>query len=503
MSETIVLELPLATTPAQEHALDVRFMAGKFLYNACLGESLNRLKRLRHSVEWKQARALPKSSEKAKAFRTCVQKYGFSNYDLQAFSTKTKNACWIGQHLDAHTTQKIASRAFAAAERYLYRKGGTPRFKRRFDTLGSLEGKSNASGIRWRTDHVEWGGLTLRGRFDPKDKHGVQTSALQQVVKYCRIVKRTIKGRARYFVQLVLSGLPKQKKKPGPGVVGLDLGPSSVALVSSTTASLEVFCPGVAFPAERLRRLQRALDRSRRANNPDNYRSDGTIKPGPKTWVVSAGYLRLRQAIAECQRVLAARRITEQGTLVNQVLSEGATIKTEKLTYTAFQKSFGRSVRDRAPGTFMTRLRHKAESAGGKVVEFSTRTTKLSQTCHCGNLAKKPLSQRWHQCAVCGAGPVQRDLYSAFLSLWVDPETETLDIRQAQHAWPGAESLLLGTISRLEHESANGRVFPASFGLKRQRRSGSAQEGALSASRSKTCQSLGRAAESGTRTPRL
>ena len=67
---------------------------------------------------------------------------------------------------------------------------------------------------------------------------------------------------------------------------------------------------------------------------------------------------------------------------------------------------------------FVERLRRKAESAGGKVIAFPTRTTALSQTCHCGRRAKKPLSMRWHQCSACGAS-AQRDLYSAHLARFV------------------------------------------------------------------------------------
>ena len=83
----------------------------------------------------------------------------------------------------------------------------------------------------------------------------------------------------------------------------------------------------------------------------------------------------------------------------------GKYIKTEKLSYRAFQKNYGRSVRDRAPGMFMEILRRKAENAprsgipqggaGGSVNEFPTKDTKLSQYCHkCGKYTKKPLSQR-------------------------------------------------------------------------------------------------------------
>src|SRR5258708_8809340 len=57
---------------------------------------------------------------------------------------------------------------------------------------------------------------------------------------------------------------------------------------------------------------------------------------------------------------------------------------------------------------FVAHLRRTVASTGGPLMEVSTRSTKLSQFCHgCGRCVKKPLAQRWHQCA-CGIGPVQR-----------------------------------------------------------------------------------------------
>jgi putative transposase len=69
---------------------------------------------------------------------------------------------------------------------------------------------------------------------------------------------------------------------------------------------------------------------------------------------------------------------------------------------------------------------------------------------------KKPLSQQMH---VFGSGtiePVQRDLYSAFLARCC--ETDHLDIRWANAAWPSAEPLLRRTMAR-ETEPASGPDF--------------------------------------------
>src|SRR5260370_2615665 len=70
---------------------------------------------------------------------------------------------------------------------------------------------------------------------------------------------------------------------------------------------------------------------------------------------------------------------------------------------------------------FIDHLKRTVASTGGTLHEVPTRTTKLSQYCHgCGTFVPKPLSQRLHQCP-CGIGPVQRDLYAAFLAAYLDP----------------------------------------------------------------------------------
>ncbi|WP_082177494.1 MULTISPECIES: RNA-guided endonuclease TnpB family protein [Acidithiobacillus] len=475
---SFVLELPLVVHPHENRVLSVRFEAGRQLYNAVLGEALRRLDLMKQSRAWAAARKMPKGppksaeqKDRAAAFSLIAGTVGFTDYGLQAYATKCKNACWIGHHLDAHTTQKIATRAFQAAQRYQFRAGGRPRFKPKWKSLESMEGKSNATGLRWREDHLEWAGLSLKAIFDRKDKHGVQAFALQYPVKYCRLLRRTIRGKTLWFVQLVIAGAPKWKEKNpiGQGKVSIDIGPSTIAVVSETDAFLEKFCANVPDMQKVIRRLQRAMDRSKRASNPDNYHPDGTIKVPEKgerlRWVFTQGYFRLRSRLKELQRRLAAYRRTEHGRLANRVIATGNTVMAEKLSYQAFQRMFGKSVRDRAPGGFMNHLRRKAASAGGEVIEFPTRTTKLSQSCHCGDVVKKPLSQRWHDCS-CGAH-AQRDLYSAYLGLHVRQEHGAwkLDTESAREGWCAAESLLEKAVSGVV-QAANGGPLPASFGIR-------------------------------------
>ena len=461
---SFVLELPLAVGGSEVHQLSVRFEAARQLYNAVLGEALRRLSLLKESREWQRIRTLPPGRDRSRAFSDCARKGGFTDYDLQGYGTRCKNGCWIVEHLDAHAAQSTSTRAFRAAERYLFRSSGKPRFKTKGQGLSSVEGKSNAAGIRWRTDHVEWSGLALPPLFDPRDKDGVQTFALQCRVKYVRIVRKTVGSRKRWFVQLVCSGVPKWKEKNpvGEGTVGLDLGPSTVAVVGDRDASLEQFCPGLRDFEKKVRRLKRAMDRSKRRSNPENFNPDQTVKPGRREWVLTRGYLRLRAKVSDLERRKAAYRKTEHGKLVHRVVSMGTTINTEKLSYKAFQKNFGKSVGNRAPGLFMNLLRRKAERAGGRVLEFSTRETRLSQVCHhCECFEKKPLSRRWHRCE-CGVGPVQRDLYSAYLARHV--RDGALSTESAREGWCTAESLLREAVERVK-ETASGKVRPASFGF--------------------------------------
>src|SRR5207245_763285 len=133
-----------------------------------------------------------------------------------------------------------------------------------------------------------------------------------------------------------------------------------------------------------------------------------------------------------------------------------------KLSYKSWQKQYGKSVGLRAPGMFIDHLRRTVVSTGGTLHEVSTRRTKLSQFCHgCGKTVKKPLSQRLHQCA-CGVGPVQRDLYSAFLAAYLNPVDLTPSCAQYQPNWEGAEARLRAAHERLVQRANEGQVLPRS-----------------------------------------
>jgi putative transposase len=375
------------------------------------------------------------------------------------FAIACKNACWIGDHLSSNETQKVAERAFGAVEQHAFGARGRPRFKR-VGEVHSVEGKTNAAGIRFKDGCVEWSGVRMALRRDPRDPKGWQAEALARKTKYCRLVRRRVRGRTRWYAQLVQTGSSPLALETIPGgVVGLDLGPSMIAAVSDADAMLERFCPTVEQPWRELRRLERAMDRSRRATNPENFDRCRRAKKGVRRWKRSRRYQKLADKRRERERRLAAERKRSHGELANRVLAQGDTIKTEKLSYRGFQGAFGRSTKVRGAGLFVATLRRKAEACRGTVVEFSTCRTRLSQFDHTtGRYTKKPLSQRVHVFGD-GSGGVQRDLYSAFLARFVD--ADTLDARSAAVAFPAAKPLLRRAASSEQNEPASGVGFPA------------------------------------------
>jgi putative transposase len=165
---SFVCEVPLQVHSVQEHTLLARLEAARQVYNACLREARTRARLVREAKVFQRARALSKDDpERKRLFREARAHHAFSDYALQAY-VQPFLLSWLGEHLDSHTIQKLATRAYAAANRVLVGKAKRVRFKGKAQ-LDSIEGKVNTSEIRWCGDHVEWRGLVLPALLDPRD----------------------------------------------------------------------------------------------------------------------------------------------------------------------------------------------------------------------------------------------------------------------------------------------------------------------------------------------
>jgi len=486
---TFLLELPLCVNEGQAKRLRSHLEAGRQFYNAVLSEGQRRLSRMRADPRWQEARAIPRTlkAERGEAFSALRKAYGFSEYALHQYA-KQARCTWIAEHLDSVLAQTLATRAYQALNRVCLGKARRVRFKSRGRGLCSIENKRNDTGLRfmlqpgtegnrgvliWQEDHLE----ALIDWNDPVVKHGLGCR-----IKYARLIQRKASSaRAegadvlsyRYYVHLVLEGKPHHKPKHSVGrdVIGADLGPSTIALVPrSGEASLSVFGAELAPDEKRMRRLQRRMDRQRRAANPDHYDAQGRIKKQGKRrlhWKSSPSYQKTRRRKAEHERRLVAHRRSLHGRLVHKIVAAGNIVILEKISYKAWQKQFGKSVGLRAPGMFVEQLRRTVASTGGTLIEVPTRAAKLSQFCHgCGACVKKPLSVRWHQCA-CGVGPVQRDLYSAFLASTLDQDHLTPSCAQSVILWESAEARLQAAHERVQQRANEGQSLPRSMGVPR------------------------------------
>ena len=486
---TFLLELPLEVHAGQAKRIRGHLEAGRQFYNAVLSEGQRRLRRMRDDPAWQAARALPRTRkhERAAAFRALREQYGFSENALHEYAKRARQA-WIADHLDAVLAQTLASRAYDALNRVCLGKARRVRFKSRGRGLSSIENKRNDTGLRfvlhkpaegnqgyliWKDDQlaaiIDW--------HDPVVKYG-----LDHRIKYVRLVQRKASSPQakaadaqgyHYGVQLALEGVPYRKPKHAVGsdTVGADVGPSTIALVpQQAAASLEVLCEDLVPDEKEVRRLQRQMDRQRRAANPDNYDEQGRIKKqGQKKlhWKVSRTYEKTRRSKATKERKLAAHRKSLHGNKVHEIVAVGNTVILEKLSYKGWQKQYGRSVGLRAPGMFVELLKRTVASTGGILIEVPTRSTKLSQFCHgCGRCLKKPLSQRWHQCA-CGIGPVQRDLYAAFLAAYLDPDHLLPSCARYVIPWEGAEARLQAAHEQVQQRANDGQSLPRSMGIPR------------------------------------
>src|SRR5690625_4041483 len=230
------------------------------------------------------------------------QSYGYSEYQLHAFVAPIQAKC--SKNIGSLESQKLATRSFHAVEKIHYHQANNVNFKRCSDDF-SIENKSNTTGLRYEAGYIIWGKQTRVSKKNPfsQPKKGAikvpliikgndcyARVALRDRTKYVRVIAREIRGEVRYFAQLIQEGFPPDKSwkedrkvsRDETKRVGLDEGTSTLAISSEKAVELHELAPECVADHKELRKVERAMDRSKRATNPDNYNEDGTIKCGVK-----------------------------------------------------------------------------------------------------------------------------------------------------------------------------------------------------------------------------
>ena len=149
-----------------------------------------------------------------------------------------------------------------------------------------------------------------------------------------------IRGKYRVYLHLTVEGKAKVKydkhgnprHKYGKGMIGADIGTQTVAYTSDTEVGLKNLSErgnSMQTSERKERLLYRAMDRSRRSTNSQNYNTDGTVKKGYKTWKYSNHYKKLKAKHSELCRINAVNRQLAINEDANHLRSLGDTFVTE------------------------------------------------------------------------------------------------------------------------------------------------------------------------------
>ena len=210
---------------------------------------------------------------------------------------------------------------------------------------------------------------------------------------YATLVPRMIRGKYRVYLHLTIEGKAKPKydrfgsprHKFGKGMIGADIGTQTVAYTSDTEVGLKNLSErgnSIQTSERKEHLLYRAMDRSRRATNPQNNNDDGTVKKDRKTWKYSNHYKKLKTKHSELCRINAINRRLAINEDANHLRSLGDIFITEpknagRLMRRAKEttvnskgkfnrkKRFGKSIKNRCPSGFQAAVEQKFKVSGG------------------------------------------------------------------------------------------------------------------------------------------
>jgi hypothetical protein len=326
-----------------------------------------------------------------------------------------------------------------------------------------------------------------------------------------RVRDRKAPGGWRYYAHLLThqgghqsaTTRARRAQIPAGRRAGVDANVSNLALASFPHGHPEalvveqITCTeqqqqAAARAAKQARDRQRALDRSRRNTNPDQYgpsvrqaaraarrsaralparqisnpgggrhgRVDGVPLRAYRHDSLSRRYQRTRTDHATQVRTTSqGKHARARHAAARIVAAHGNTITVEDTNISTWARLWGKRIALFSPGMLLAALATECANTGGRLYRAGTRSTAMSQHCLCGARVPKTLAQRIHDCPHCGLR-ADRDIVSAALAACVefadpdDPRTARVDYRLA-HA------LRAGLASQQEWEGSVNRHQPA------------------------------------------
>ena len=449
------VEFPLKTEKYQEDILNKRFEIGRQIYNSLVNVTQKRYKEMIKTKKYSTLLSSITGNKKSdkeiwKQINDIRKQYGMSEYSFH------ENVKQMQKHfkdnMDSFTTQKIATALWKSYDK-LFHGNGKKVYYKKYGDFHSLEGKSNSTGIRFKDDFLIWNGLEIPVMIDYENYYEYQ--AMQSKICYNRIVRKYVRNKPKYYVQIVFKGNPpikvdsetgEIKHDIGTGDVGIDIGTSTVSISSQSDVKIFELADRVQNIENQKRKFLRKMDRSRRATNPDHYNENGTIKKqGNKkvVWNQSNHYIKYQKELKELYRKQSDIRKYQHECLANYIIFLGNKVYVEKMNFAGLQKRaknteknekgkfkrkkrYGKSLANKAPSMLLAILDRKLGYYGEKLIEINTFEAKASQFHHFdGTYRKKSLSQRWNDF---NGIKIQRDMYSAFLIMNINNDLKSFDM---------------------------------------------------------------------------
>lgn len=316
MNEVFVLELPLQVEKYQADILNKRYEQLCQLYNYVQGKLLRQFRYFEQMADYQACKTI---KEKRNFFRSHpfhingilgsnkeLLDITFDEYGIQGFVSKLgkklvgTNTTYADLGITSTILDRLSLAVWSSWEKMLY-SFQTKRLS--FKKYGELDTISNRRivtkgrvcfpGMELHLEKMELAiklnsktgknakFITLPILHNPKHadyemwglKDGVDS------IKVITVVRRLVRGQYKYYVQLSIEGEKPQKGRTlGKGNVGIDIGPTTVAVSGENIASIDKLASKCDNIQEEITRLARKIDRSRRANKADAAADVETLK---------------------------------------------------------------------------------------------------------------------------------------------------------------------------------------------------------------------------------
>ena len=498
-----IVRLDIKQTEYFDTLADKRFTLINKCHNVMVKYSRHLLNKLKYDGQYQSLLDIyhkaAAGSKEAKAIGKQMNDYrasiGLSKSGLESYVK-----VWQKQHsnhISSHQAQKEAERVMAGVDKVIFGNGKELHFRKLSQTT-TLCSKSPKNGVSFDRENMTFKWMEDTFQLKPIDKNNLYmiqalypdgTEPLQ--VSYCELKRMMFPNGWHYYLQIYVKDTAPQKHTIGIGKAGIDPGTSTMAVSAEHKAILRELAPKTNDYAEHLKHTLKAMDKSRRDSNPDNYDPEGRVIKGSKVCHKSKRYKELERKYQSLCRQKALYVRQSHCVLANEVLEQADNIIVEHMDYRGLQrrsgnterqdkatviknrkgkqqavhkykrkKRFGRSLGSRAPSEFLTILKQKLDTAGGQYNEVNTKTFKASQYDHSDNTyTKVTLNTRFK---VVGGIKVQRDLYSAFL---IQHSNSNLDSPDRQACIIDFETFVDLQNKEIQRLKASGQSRPECFGF--------------------------------------